>query len=74
MGRLNFAEHKLTKGESEAPEKARNSESEESEAVHLVSLPESASEGDSDVLAPGSGCNFYDYCGPNATYMTTRVE
>ena len=39
MRRLHFTNHKLTKRKAEAPEKARNSESKEGEAVHLASLP-----------------------------------
>ena len=58
MRRLNFAEHELTKRESESPEEARDSESEEGEAVHLVSLPESWSEGDRDNSSPSYGRGF----------------
>lgn len=51
MRRLHFTKRELTKREAEAPEEARTSESEEGKAVHLVSLPESSSEGDRNDLA-----------------------
>jgi len=44
-------ERALRMRQAEAPEEARTSESEEGEAVHLVSLPESSSEGDRNDLA-----------------------
>ena len=74
MRRLNFAEHELTKREAKAPEKARNSESEEGEAVHPGSLPESSPEGDRDVLAPRDDRDFYASRAPDATDMTIPLE
>lgn len=74
MRRLHLTEHELTKRESETPEKARNSESEEGEAVHLVSLTESSLEGDRAVLTPSYGCDFHDHGGHNVTSMTIAFE
>ena len=74
MCRLHFTDHELTQREPETPEKARNSESEEGEAVHPGSLPESLPEGDRDVLAPRDGRNSYAYGAPDTTYMTIPLE
>jgi hypothetical protein len=71
---LNFAEHELTKRESEAPEKARGNESEEGEAVLEVLLPGSLSEGDTNNSSSCYGRSFYNYRGPNATHTSIPLE